>query len=233
MTRARQLQEEVEEANRELETAYEELQSSTEELETTNEELQSINEELETTNEELQSSNEELETTNEELQSTNEELQTVNDEMRLRSAEMDRLTAFLNSVMAALPGGVVVVNPEMLVQVWGQKAEDMWGLRADEALGKHFLDIDIGLPLVRLRQPVRACLAGESDGEQLVLDAINRRGPVHPVSSHLLPAARRGRGRTRRHSGHGRIVRRLDDNTSQRMATMVITSLFPGAEGPG
>ena len=79
VTAARRLQDELEHANRQLETAYEELQSTNEELETTNEELQSTVEELETTNEELQSTNEELETMNEELQSTNDELQTIND----------------------------------------------------------------------------------------------------------------------------------------------------------
>ena len=82
VTAARRLQDELEQANRQLETAYEELQSTNEELETTNEELQSTVEELETTNEELQSTNEELETMNEELQSTNDELQTINDELR-------------------------------------------------------------------------------------------------------------------------------------------------------
>jgi two-component system CheB/CheR fusion protein len=73
------LRTQLEQVNRQFETAYEELQSTNEELETTNEELQSTVEELETTNEELQSTNEELETMNEELQSTNDELQTMND----------------------------------------------------------------------------------------------------------------------------------------------------------
>src|SRR5207248_2151231 len=50
---------ELDQARRDLETAYGELQSTVEELETTNEELQSTNEELETMNEELQSTNEE------------------------------------------------------------------------------------------------------------------------------------------------------------------------------
>src|SRR5215813_2256459 len=75
VTEARRLQDELEHANRQLESAYEELQSTNEELETTNEELQSTVEELETTNEELQSTNEELETMNKKLQSTNDELQ--------------------------------------------------------------------------------------------------------------------------------------------------------------
>jgi two-component system, chemotaxis family, CheB/CheR fusion protein len=50
VTGYRELQEELERSNQELETAMEELQSTNEELETTNEELQSTNEELETTN---------------------------------------------------------------------------------------------------------------------------------------------------------------------------------------
>ena len=53
VTESRRLREELQQANRQLETAYEELQSTNEELETTNEELQSTVEELETTNEEL------------------------------------------------------------------------------------------------------------------------------------------------------------------------------------
>src|SRR5262249_50690631 len=85
VSRFRQLQDELESTNRQLETAYEELQSTNEELETTNEELQSTVEELETTNEELQSTNEELETMNEELQSMNDELQTTNEQLRDRT----------------------------------------------------------------------------------------------------------------------------------------------------
>ena len=69
ITRYRQLSEELQAANHEMEAAYAELQSANEEMETTNEELQSTVEELETTNEELQSINEELETTSEEAQS--------------------------------------------------------------------------------------------------------------------------------------------------------------------
>jgi two-component system CheB/CheR fusion protein len=78
VTRAIELQRDVERARQELETAYEELQSANEELQTTNEELQSTVEELETTNEELQSSNEELQTVNDELQSSNDELESSN-----------------------------------------------------------------------------------------------------------------------------------------------------------
>jgi two-component system, chemotaxis family, CheB/CheR fusion protein len=172
----KRLQQELEHSNQELETAYEELQSTNEELETTNEELQSTVEELETTNEELQSTNEELETMNEELQSTNEELQTINEELRTRSDELNDVNAFMESILASLRGAVVVVDQEYKILIWNNKAEDLWGMRRDEVEGKNFLSLDIGLPVHQLKRPMRLCLSGESDSEQLVVDATNRRG---------------------------------------------------------
>ncbi len=172
----RRLQRELEQSHHELETAYEELQSTNEELETTNEELQSTVEELETTNEELQSTNEELETMNEELQSTNEELQTINNELRQRGDELNSANAFLQSVLTSLRGGVAVVDRELRLLAWSRHAEDLWGLRSDEVTGHHLLNLDIGLPVERLHSALRACLAGESPMQQIVLEAINRRG---------------------------------------------------------
>ncbi len=93
-----------------------------EELETTNEELQSTNEELETTNEELQSTNEELETMNEELHSTNEELETINDELRQRTRELNQTNFFLESILASLEHGVVVLDRELRVVAWNDGA---------------------------------------------------------------------------------------------------------------
>ncbi|MGI0486274.1 CheR family methyltransferase [Pantanalinema rosaneae CENA516] len=177
VTRYKRLQEELEHSNQELEMAYEELQSTNEELETTNEELQSSNEELETTNEELQSTNEELETMNEELQSTNEELQTVNDELQRSTEELNQSNSFLESILTSLKGGVVVVDRDLRVQIWNYKSEDFWGLRSEEALEQNFLNLDIGLPVEQLRQPIRLCLSGLPDEvSEVTLEAINRRG---------------------------------------------------------
>lgn len=153
-----------------------ELQRSHHELETAYEELQSANEELETTNEELQSTNEELETMNEELQSTNEELETVNTEMQRTSDEANRLNSYLDSVLTSVQVGVLVVDPGLSIQIWNRKAEDLWGLRADEVKGQHFPGLDIGLPMEQLTQPVRACLAGDDGYSELMIPAINRRG---------------------------------------------------------
>ncbi len=176
MSRYKHLQEELEHSTQELEMAYEELQSTNEELETTNEELQSTVEELETTNEELQSTNEELETMNEELQSTNEELQTINEELRRRSDELNKVNSFLRSILASLRGSAIVVNRDLQIQLWNHKAEDLWGLRSEEVQGQHILNLDIGLPLEQLVQPIRACLAGDSEPQEVTLLATNRRG---------------------------------------------------------
>jgi len=176
VTAFQHLHRELEKSNSELEGAYEELQSTNEELETTNEELQSTVEELETTNEELQSTNEELETMNEELQSTNEELTTINDELRRRSDELNDVNDFMEAVLGSLRGGVVVLDTELRIEVWNEKATDLWGVRDDEVRGMHFMMVDIGLPVQALAKPIRACLSGEVESETLSLEAINRRG---------------------------------------------------------
>lgn len=175
LTHEHRLQSELERVQEQLEAATEELQTTTGELETTNEELQSSNEELETTNEELQSANEELETMNEELQSTNEELQTINEELRQRTDEAGRATDFMQSIFAGLSAGVVVVDGKSRVLAWSHRAEDLWGLRENEAVGQSFFGLDIGLPMDMLKAPLRTILA-DGAGSTLLLEATNRRG---------------------------------------------------------
>jgi two-component system, chemotaxis family, CheB/CheR fusion protein len=183
VTRYRNLRDELERSNRELERAYEELQSLNEELETTNEELQSTNEELETTNEELQSTNEELETMNEELQSTNDELQAINDILRLRSSELDDVNSFVATLLRSLGSAVIVVNTDLTVKVWGPGGEELWGLRADEAEGLPLPSLDIGLPVTSLVPQLRSMLAGVSYEDIAIINAVNRRG--RPVSMQM------------------------------------------------
>jgi two-component system, chemotaxis family, CheB/CheR fusion protein len=169
VTRYHGVQAELERSKRDLETAYQELQSSKEELETTNEEL-------ETANEELQSSNEELETINEELQSTNVELHTINAQFRERERELIAATAFSQGILANMPAGVIVVDTDLKVEMWSSRAQDLWGAPADEVEGRNLLTLDIGLPVEPLRECIQACLAGQSDLGNVVLDAVDRQG---------------------------------------------------------
>jgi two-component system, chemotaxis family, CheB/CheR fusion protein len=171
-----QAHEELHSTVEELETTNEELQSTNEELETTNEELQSTNEELETTNEELQSTNEELETMNEELQSTNEELETMNDELRQRTFELNDVNAFLETILTTIGLSVVVLDRQLHVQLWNGQSRELWGLGSEDVEGRHLLGLDIGLPVDQLRPMLLACLKGDDGGQQMTLDAVNRRG---------------------------------------------------------
>ncbi|PSB28626.1 CheR family methyltransferase [Stenomitos frigidus] len=152
-----------------------ELQRSSQELETANEELQSSNEELETTNEELQSTNEELETTNEELQSTNSELQAINDELHQRTNEANQANAFLQSILASIRAGVVVMDNQFNVLSWNKQTENLWGLSSDEVAGQSFFSLEIGLPVDQLSETIRRCIAG-ADQLESSIDAVNRRG---------------------------------------------------------
>ena len=189
VTRYNRITSELETSKRELETAYEELQSTVEELETTNEELQSTNEELETTNEELQSTNEELETMNEELQSSNEELEAMNDELRLRTHELNRVNILVDSMLTSLGVGVVVVDTELRVQIWNERSKEMWGLSAADVRDQHFLNLDIGLPVQQLRDPLRACVSGASAGEETRIEARDRRGTDIVCRIRVVPLA--------------------------------------------
>jgi two-component system CheB/CheR fusion protein len=159
-----------------LERLRQDLQSSKEELETTSEELQSTVEELETTNEELQSSNEELETLNEELESTNAELQSINTDLQLRRNDVERLNTLLLAITGNIEVGAAVLDNTGRVQVWNERAADLWGVRSDEVVGHSFFELDIGLPTEELRSLVRAGTGGRRRHDELRVVATTRRG---------------------------------------------------------
>ena len=52
------------------------------------------------------------------------------------------------------------MDRDVRVQVWNETAAELWGLRDDEVEGEHLTDLDIGLPVEQLNQPIRACLNG-------------------------------------------------------------------------
>jgi len=165
----------LEAAQENLENSIEELQSANEELETTNEELQSTNEELETTNEELQSTNEELETLNEEARSSNEGMESVNEELRFQAEQATSYRLYLESVLRAMNGGIIVIDQKHAIQTWNRWSENTWGLRAEEVVGTSLENLDIGLPVQELRELVTLVQAGREDHAETVLRGVDRR----------------------------------------------------------
>jgi len=80
-----------------------------------------------------------------------------------------------------------VLDLQQRVQVWNRHAEELWGVRPDEAVENHFLGLDIGLPAERLAPALRAVLSGASERETAELEAVNRRGRPIVCAATVLP----------------------------------------------
>ena len=106
----------------------------------------------------------------------NDELQVTNEELRERTTEISSLNRFMESILGSLGAAVIVVSPDLIVQVWNRQAEDLWGLREEEAVGQHLLNLDSGMPTDEIKGFVRAVIAMESPSGDQVLSAVNRRG---------------------------------------------------------
>jgi two-component system CheB/CheR fusion protein len=132
---------------------------------------------------------------NEEMQSTNDELQTINDELRERTQELHSTNGFLESILRSLSTAVIVVDSELTVTAWNARAEDMWGVRADEAVGHALLNLDIGIAFDPIRPMVRSGLGGDGEIAPLRLEAINRRGRTIEVEVRCVPLATDGESR--------------------------------------
>ena len=124
---------------------------------------------------------------NAELQSTNEDLETMNYELRDRTAELNQANEFLEVILGSLGLGVAVIGRDQRVQVWSHEAEELWGMREDEAVDHQFLALDIGLPTEQLAAPLRAVLAGDGGLARMELDAVNRRGRAITCTTTVMP----------------------------------------------
>lgn len=113
---------------------------------------------------------------NEELESTNAELQGINDDLRARTDEVDKLNNFLRAVTGNIGLGAVVLDGDMRVQLWNERAADLWGLRSDEVVGQPFFDLDVGLPVKDLRNMVRAVVWGKPAHDETTVEAVSRTG---------------------------------------------------------
>jgi two-component system, chemotaxis family, CheB/CheR fusion protein len=70
----------------------------------------------------------------------------------------------------------VVLDDELRVTAWNAGAGELWGLRGDEVEGQHFMNLDSGLPVEKLRTALRRVLAGTEVEQPIVVEATNRRG---------------------------------------------------------
>jgi two-component system CheB/CheR fusion protein len=117
---------------------------------------------------------------NEELQSANEELQTMNEELLAQSDQIEAAHRFLDSILDGLPTAMAVVDRRLDVVVWNAAAEDLFGLRTDDVIGRSFPALDIGLPVGDVSPLLHAATSEDADivagTASVTLDALDRRG---------------------------------------------------------
>jgi two-component system CheB/CheR fusion protein len=83
----------------------------------------------------------------------------------------------MQSILSSLEAAVIVLDRDLVVQVWTRQAHDLWGLRDDETIGHHLLNLDSGLPTADLHPWLRAVITGQVPavlGQRV--QAVNRRG---------------------------------------------------------
>jgi two-component system, chemotaxis family, CheB/CheR fusion protein len=100
----------------------------------------------------------------------------MNDELRHRTLELNEMNSFLETILTTMGLAVAVLDRRQYVQIWNGQARELWGLSPEEAADQHLFALEIGLPVDQLQAPLRACLTGDSQREELVLDAVNRTG---------------------------------------------------------
>jgi two-component system, chemotaxis family, CheB/CheR fusion protein len=159
----RNLEQEYDEARRELSIALEEAERSNDDLRIAHEESLSLNEEL-------QSSNEELESSKEELQSVNEELATVNAQLEEKILELARSNDDLANLVSSSRVATVVTDRERRIRRFTPSASEVFRLQpGDEGrllndISSRVTDPNYARDLLRLDEaggPVDAELAHE------------------------------------------------------------------------
>ena len=123
----------------------------------------------------------------------NDELHTTNEELRTSTDEVGALNRFMAGVLGSFRAGVVVVDADLRVLAWNSAAEDLWGVREDEARGEYVLSLDIGLPVAEWQPLLERQITGAAlPHETLELAAVNRRG--RPVGVRVTVSAFRTDG---------------------------------------
>lgn len=130
----------IDQLEEELQQARRQLQATIEAYETSNEELQSSNEELRSMNEELQSATEELEAGKEEFQSMNEELSAVNQTLKTKIEELSRANSDLRNFLTATDIGTMFLDRELCVIRYTPRIKDVFNI----------ISSDKGRPLTHL-----------------------------------------------------------------------------------
>ncbi|WP_167521414.1 PAS domain-containing protein [Microbispora triticiradicis] len=105
--------------------------------------------------------------------------------------QLDRANRFVDSVVRSLGDAVIVLGRDLRVLLWSSGAQELWGLRPEEAAGRALHTLDIGLPVETLLPGLRRVLDGDPPGgpqpATMIVDAVNRRGRTARLSITVTP----------------------------------------------
>jgi two-component system CheB/CheR fusion protein len=132
----------AEQLDQELQTARQELEAAIQELSAANQELTALNEEAVSLNEESRAANEELETSREELQSLNEELTTTNGQLRESLEQQRNSTADLHNILNSSKIAILFLDGRLRVRFFTPDAAPLFSLIATD-LGRPLADLAI------------------------------------------------------------------------------------------
>jgi two-component system, chemotaxis family, CheB/CheR fusion protein len=85
------------------------------------------------------------------------------------------VSTVFSALYCAVGSAVIVLTEDLRVRVWSPGAEELWGLRPEEAQSREFLTLDIGLPATGFAPWLLATLdRGRPSNSDVT--AVNRRG---------------------------------------------------------
>ncbi|HEX2928146.1 MAG TPA: ATP-binding protein, partial [Candidatus Binatia bacterium] len=88
--------------------------------------------------------------------------------------ELERRGKVVQTLLANIAAGVVSVDPAGIITTWNKAAEQMFGVKADQALGKHYRDIFRSDPLRGIAEMVDSVEGRESVEREIKLSLQER-----------------------------------------------------------
>ena len=145
------------ELERELDATRRELQSAIRDLELSSEEQKAINEEALSVNEEFQSTNEELVTSKEELQSLNEELTALNSQLHETLEQQRSTSSDLQNILYSSDVATLFLDGDLNIRFFTPAARTLFSLIATD-IGRPLADLTPLVADAKLLDDARAVL---------------------------------------------------------------------------
>jgi PAS domain S-box-containing protein len=124
---------------------------------------------------ELLAVEQELETAKEKLAALGAELAFAHQALDRCRGQIDTARSLLASILGGVPFGICVVDTELTVRLWNDRAAEMWGVDPGAAVGRSLLELGSGFPAAELEATMRACARGEGN-RYVTVEAAGRDG---------------------------------------------------------